>query len=226
MPRASVAALLLAGAALIAMGAVAANLNGATTKPSAESATAPTTGETPAVSSGGGADDSTAEDAVVAANRLLGFQVQDNPEPERRFGWWPLLIAGAVLGGAVVVIHRLTGSTSTAATVDDRESVSKQKPVSSRHVLPEPDTFPNEIHRAWWAMVQRVDGIDPRRAGPTELADRLIQQGFPAEPITELTRLFEVVRYGETPVSPARERHATELLDRIRTQGGDDESES
>jgi hypothetical protein len=50
---------------------------------------------------------------------------------------------------------------------------------------------------------------------PHEFEEQLIERGFPSEPVHNLTRLFEDVRYGHEMVGPAEEQRAIGSLDAI-----------
>lgn len=61
--------------------------------------------------------------------------------------------------------------------------------------------------------------------GPSETdADVAIEAGMEPRDVEKLTRLFEDVRYGDAPVSAARERQATDALRRIESTYASDGS--
>ena len=50
---------------------------------------------------------------------------------------------------------------------------------------------------------------------PREFEVYLTQNGMPREPVQQLTRLFELVRYGAVTAAPADEQHAVASLTAI-----------
>lgn len=86
------------------------------------------------------------------------------------------------------------------------------------------DSFENAVYEAWIRMTRSLSVDDPETTTPGEFADVAVAAGLDPEDVTELTRLFEVVRYGQTPVTDERREQARAALERIEaTAGGADE---
>ena len=74
----------------------------------------------------------------------------------------------------------------------------------------------NDVSRAWYEMVRRL-GLEGRyELTPGEHAEAAAERGANREAATELTRLFEDVRYGEVPVTDERRERARYCLDHLR----------
>lgn len=83
-------------------------------------------------------------------------------------------------------------------------------------------TIDNEITRAWRRMVDLLDVDDPRADTPRAFADAATAAGMDTEDVSELTGLFEAVRYGDRPPSTDRRERALAAFRRIeRTYGGE-----
>jgi hypothetical protein len=79
----------------------------------------------------------------------------------------------------------------------------------------------NEVFRAWVEMTRHLPVEHPRSSTPSEFADAAVEAGVSREDVTELTELFEEVRYGGEPVTEDRERRAVEALRHIEIEYGD-----
>jgi len=65
-------------------------------------------------------------------------------------------------------------------------------------------------------VIQQARAIQREKAmTPCEFEQSLIQRGFPAQPVRDLTRLFERVRYGRQPAGEAEERLAIDSLEAV-----------
>ncbi len=80
----------------------------------------------------------------------------------------------------------------------------------------------NEVFRAWVEMTRHLPVEHPRSSTPSEFADAAVEAGVSREDVTELTELFEEVRYGGEPVTADRERRAVEALRHIEDEYGDE----
>jgi len=81
----------------------------------------------------------------------------------------------------------------------------------------------NEVYRAWRDMTAVLDVDRPESSTPAEFAAAAIDAGVDKEPVTDLTAVFERVRYGGEDPTDDRERQAVEALRRIETRHGGDE---
>lgn len=78
----------------------------------------------------------------------------------------------------------------------------------------------NEVFRAWRTMTDRLD-VDSPSTTPAEFAAAAVEAGLDPEDVSELTALFEEVRYGGASPTPEREARAVAALRRIeRTHAG------
>jgi hypothetical protein len=90
----------------------------------------------------------------------------------------------------------------------------------------------NEVYRAWREMTDHVAVASPESSTPGEFAAAAVDAGMDREDVTELTALFEDVRYGGEAPTAERERRAVAALRRIERQyaeegadGPDDEDD-
>ncbi|WP_158057985.1 DUF4129 domain-containing protein [Halorussus halophilus] len=90
----------------------------------------------------------------------------------------------------------------------------------------------NEVYRAWREMTTHLDVANPQSSTPAEFAAAATDAGMAREDVTELTDLFEAVRYGGETPTDEREARAVEALRRIEREyagassdgDGDDEA--
>ncbi|MFB6171112.1 MAG: DUF4129 domain-containing protein [Haloarculaceae archaeon] len=69
---------------------------------------------------------------------------------------------------------------------------------------------PTEVHRAWLAMVDRLDLDRPWTRTPDECAAAALEADMDPGAVRTLTDVFEEVRYGGAPVTEDRRRRARE----------------
>lgn len=81
----------------------------------------------------------------------------------------------------------------------------------------------NEVFRAWREMVLPLDVPHPESCTSGEFAAAAVEAGMDPEDVTELTDLFDEVRYGGEEPTPERERRAVETLRRIEETYGEGE---
>lgn len=70
----------------------------------------------------------------------------------------------------------------------------------------------NEVYRAWREMTTHLDVEQPRSSTPAEFAAAAVDAGMNREDVTDLTEVFETVRYGDGDVTAERERRAIDAL--------------
>jgi hypothetical protein len=80
----------------------------------------------------------------------------------------------------------------------------------------------NDVYRAWRDMTRELAVRNRNSLTPGEFADRAIQQGMRERDVTELTRLFEEIRYGGIEPTREYEQRAIALLERIEAEYGED----
>lgn len=83
----------------------------------------------------------------------------------------------------------------------------------------------NEVYRAWREMTTHLDVARPESSTPAEFAAAAVAAGMDSGDVSELTTLFEEVRYGDRPADEEREERALSALRRIEDQyaRGDEE---
>jgi len=86
------------------------------------------------------------------------------------------------------------------------------------------DDVDNEIYRAWVEMTTYLDVPHPESSTPGEFAAAAVDAGIDREDVSELTDLFERVRYGHTAATSEREARALDALRRIEAQYGGGEA--
>ncbi len=77
--------------------------------------------------------------------------------------------------------------------------------------------FENAIYQAWKEMTDILDVDSPETSTPREFADEALAAGLTETDVTELTALFESVRYGTVDPTPEQEQRAIDTLRRIET---------
>jgi len=96
--------------------------------------------------------------------------------------------------------------------------------LSAKKALQAGESFRNVILRCYYEMGQVVDhqrGVRRKEdMTPREFERKLVEIGLPAEPVAQLTRLFEAVRYGSKQPGEQAERQAIECLDAIVRASG------
>ncbi|MFC4358615.1 DUF4129 domain-containing protein [Halobium salinum] len=79
----------------------------------------------------------------------------------------------------------------------------------------------NEVFRAWREMTDHVAVSRPSSSTPGEFAAAAVDAGMDREDVTELTSLFEDVRYGGEAPTPEHEERAVAALRRIEVAYAD-----
>jgi hypothetical protein len=120
----------------------------------------------------------------------------------------------------VLVIH-VSSSDSTASndldadtTTDDvaLEGVGRAAGRAAAYIENDDADTTNAVYRAWREMTDAIDADTPATSTPGEFEDAAVDAGMDDERVTEITQLFEDVRYGPHPPSEERERRAVEAL--------------
>nr|WP_317176183.1 DUF4129 domain-containing protein [Halovivax sp. KZCA124] len=86
------------------------------------------------------------------------------------------------------------------------------------------DSFENEIYRAWKEMIQTLSVSNPQTKTSGEFADAAIRAGMDEQDVSELTQLFDRVRYGNWEPTAEDEQHAIDVLKRIEDSYHSDQS--
>lgn len=117
------------------------------------------------------------------------------------------------------------GGTATPPTAPEQPAPSGG--ASARSALDADVPADNEVYRAWLALAAAADATS--RDSPAAVERQAVEAGVPAATASEITALFEAVRYGDAPVTDERERRAAEArssldvagVDPARPAGGD-----
>ncbi|MFC4988659.1 DUF4129 domain-containing protein [Saliphagus infecundisoli] len=148
-----------------------------------------------------------------------------------------LLAVGAVLAvfvGALALSRRDTGPPDSAGTVEAGDGEEEAAAVAGaagraaeRIEAGDGEDVDNEVYRAWRDMTRLLEVDRPESSTPGEFADSAVEAGIAREDVSDLTRLFEDVRYGHRETTDVEERRAVETLRRIEAEygadGGEDE---
>ena len=170
-----------------------------------------------------------ADDAGVGAGALtggsgVGDQLLVGPDVSPV---WLLVLLGGLLVAAAAVLVRASGD----QTVDiDEEDADREDGADVRDLaaaagdaadrLEEHEAgVDNAVYRAWWEMTQLLDVPNPDSATPREFAEAAIDLGMDEDDVSELTELFEEVRYGERDPE-SREDHAVAVFRSIEDEYG------
>lgn len=138
-----------------------------------------------------------------------------------------LVMFGLALLGIVVVLFRTTtDDEETARESDDRSTEATAVGRAAGRAadrLEEDTNTKNEVYRTWREMTRLLDVDDPATSTPGEFAAAAVEAGLGREDVSELTRLFEDVRYGEARPSAEHERRAITVFRRIEDRYTEDE---
>ena len=80
----------------------------------------------------------------------------------------------------------------------------------------------NEVFKAWAEMTELLDLERPETVTPGEFAAEATAAGMDPDHVTELTDLFQAVRYGGKEPTPERETRAVETLRKIEAAYAND----
>ncbi|WP_459192160.1 DUF4129 domain-containing protein [Halosimplex sp. J119] len=151
-----------------------------------------------------------------------------NVPPEAVLG-----VFGVVLVGTAAVLLRASGGetvtdVSRETTADEGDPVDpRDLAIAAGHAADRLEArnadVDNEVYRAWWEMTSLLDVDNPDSATPGEFAEAAIAAGLSEADVTELTRLFEEVRYGERDAE-SREELAVSVFRSVEDSYGDSAS--
>jgi len=128
-----------------------------------------------------------------------------------------LALVGTNTEGSDESVQRSTGSSEDAAAIGRAAGRAADR-------LESEDDVDNEVYNAWREMAELTDVDTPESSTPGEFAAAAVEAGLGREDVTELTRLFEDVRYGNTQPSEERERQAITIFRRIESRYAEEES--
>lgn len=139
-----------------------------------------------------------------------------------------LVILGVALVGALFLLVR-TSAGSELEDPDDEGAYGNEPDVAAvgraageaADRIESSESVENEVYRAWREMTTHLDVPAPQSSTPGEFADSATDAGMAREDVTELTNLFEEVRYGGESPTGERERRAVAALRNIEAEYAD-----
>jgi len=145
----------------------------------------------------------------------------------------PMVIAG-VFGVALVavaaVLLRASGDQTVTTLQDEEDEFGEQPDVAdlaaaagkaADRLEKHNADVDNEVYRAWWEMTNLLNVPNPDSSTPREFARAAVDLGMDEEDVSDLTTLFEEVRYGRRDAA-SREERALDVLRHIEEQYGAD----
>ncbi|WP_227355248.1 DUF4129 domain-containing protein [Haladaptatus salinisoli] len=139
------------------------------------------------------------------------------------------VVLGIALVGAVVLLVKSSGGSEpdTPASEEtpgeeDVAAVGRAAGEAADRIESEA-SVENEVYRAWREMTRHLDVRAPESSTPGEFAAAAVDAGMGREDVSELTAVFEEVRYGGEDATGDRERRAVSALRRIERRYAEDE---
>lgn len=136
-------------------------------------------------------------------------------------------LVGVVLVAAVGLMYRSVSDeevVTVEADVEDEPDLDQFAAAAGRAAdrIEEHDAdVDNAVYRAWVEMTDLIDVENPEVYSPGEFAATAIGLGMDESDVTELTQLFNEVRYGDKDAD-SREDRAISVLRNIESQYGND----
>jgi hypothetical protein len=135
-------------------------------------------------------------------------------------------IFGLLILGVGIAFRRSDEASGDETDADSRQSTDQQPTEAVGQIAglaadrierrePGDEVIDNEVYRAWEEMTDRLDVPNDESTTPREFARAAAQAGLSAEDVSELTELFEDVRYGGYSPTTEREERAVDVLRRI-----------
>lgn len=112
-------------------------------------------------------------------------------------------------------IHSETSPDETTVSLDDQHEQLRTAAGAAADELEADVSLENAVYRAWAEMTDALDIDRPETSTPTEFADAALEAGLHPDDVSELTALFEEVRYGTAEPTAEREDRARDALRRI-----------
>ncbi len=156
------------------------------------------------------AEDEAPPDATDGAQALPAFSAHIEP-------WMIAVAAGGLAAAGALAAYLIVRFLPRPEPVADAalESLADQAQTALT-ALSAGDSLENVIVACYVQMSHTLRdsrGIERSRTmTPAEFQTELVQRGLPAQPVAQLTRLFEQVRYGRQAAGEAEQKHATESL--------------
>ncbi|QSG01678.1 DUF4129 domain-containing protein [Natranaeroarchaeum sulfidigenes] len=133
-----------------------------------------------------------------------------------------LIVGLSVIGGVLALLRTPTDDSdeSTQQSTGGGENAAAIGRAAGRAAdrLEAEVDVDNEVYKTWREMAELADVDTPESSTPGEFADAAVETGLGRADVTELTRLFEDVRYGNAEPSEERERQAITIFRRIENR--------
>lgn len=149
-----------------------------------------------------------------------------DPSVAPEFAIWLVVLLVAVALAAIVfsrgdaLLDRVGGGSDKREPEGDLRDIGRVAGTAADRLAAEETAVENEVTRAWQQMVDLLDVRDPQADTPRAFADAATEAGMADEDVTELTALFEAVRYGGRPASADRRERAQAAFRRIEEAYG------
>lgn len=130
-----------------------------------------------------------------------------------------LVLLGVAVVGVVLAIRRTDDGISDAngeSPSPEAAAVGQAAGRAAKSLERDDVTVGNAVYRAWHEMTELLDVSHPATT-PGEFAVAAVDAGMDRDDVTELTRLFEDVRYGGYEPTQEDERRALAVLRRIES---------
>jgi hypothetical protein len=158
------------------------------------------------------------EGELEETEEFLGTAVEFDPEPKS----WLLtlvIVSGAVLLAVIVFFLVNSFSDQGSQEILQFDELAEKAQSALEDIEADHINFEDIIIRCYADMshvLQTQTGIQRDQAMTTfEFEQELIKRGFPTQPVQQLTRLFEQVRYGHQETGEPEKQSAVESLGEI-----------
>lgn len=133
---------------------------------------------------------------------------------------FPYLLGALLLGLLALVVYRKRDRLlALLALLLDGSDEREDEPPAREHrplaLSPE-----NDVDDAWLRLARAVGDRAGGARTPREYETAAVQAGFDPDAVSQVTRIFEEVRYGGQPVTDDRRRRANDALARLGLGGG------
>jgi hypothetical protein len=131
-----------------------------------------------------------------------------------------ILFVVAALGVVAAVFLRDDGEEQQISTEPEMDEEEQQAVIGSAageaaDRIENEAGLENEVYRAWAKMAEPLPVEQPQTSTPADFASAARDAGIEPDDVSELTTLFEEVRYGTATPTEEREERAVEALRRI-----------
>lgn len=163
------------------------------------------TGPSPNVSGGGGSGGETASTGPSPLSLVL------------------VALVGVVLLVAAVTVNRRSGTDERSDSEGGDRATGEAAAVGraagrAADRIAATAELDNEVYRAWREMTGLLAVEQRETTTPREFERAAVEAGMEPKDVADLTDLFERVRYDDDEATPADERRAIELLERIESR--------